>query len=136
MNGAAFYKLVAETSGEKNREVAKRATAAVFHALRDRLTPREGDQLQAQLPRELKVVWKEGEGDDRAPVKLSREEFFERVMAEAKLGTLRDVRWMTLAVFAALKQQLSLGEAEDVLAQLPKDLKELWTEAQVKAGAE
>jgi uncharacterized protein (DUF2267 family) len=135
MTGAAFYKLVMETSGEKS-EVAKRATAAVFHALRDRLTPREGDQLQAQLPRELKVVWNEGEADDRTPVKLSREEFFERVKGEAKLGATRDVRWMTLAVFAALKEQLSPGEAEDVFAQLPKDLKELWTEAHVRAGAE
>jgi uncharacterized protein (DUF2267 family) len=41
---------------------------------------------------------------------------------------------MTLAVFAALKEQLSPGEADDVYAQLPKDLKELWAEAQVEAG--
>ena len=27
------------------------------------------------------------------------------------------------------------SEATDVLAQLPKDLKELWTEAQIEAGA-
>jgi uncharacterized protein (DUF2267 family) len=61
MTGAAFYKLVMETSGEKSREVAKRATAAVFHALRDRLTPREGDQLQAQLPSDLKELWTEAQ---------------------------------------------------------------------------
>jgi uncharacterized protein (DUF2267 family) len=42
---------------------------------------------------------------------------------------------MTLAVFAALKEQLSPGEAEDVYAQLPKNLKELWAEAQVETGA-
>jgi uncharacterized protein (DUF2267 family) len=40
---------------------------------------------------------------------------------------------MTLAVFGALKESLSPGEAEDVLAQLPKDLKELWAEGQVSA---
>ena len=34
-----------------------------------------------------------------------------------------------MAVFSALKTQLSEGEAEDVVAQLPKDLKELWVEA-------
>ena len=54
------------TSGEKSREVAKRATAAVFHALRDRLTPNEADQVLAQLPRELKQVWEEGELPERA----------------------------------------------------------------------
>ena len=115
--------------------VAKRATAAVFHALRDRLTPNEADQAQAQLPRELKQVWAEGAVGDRAPLKLSQEEFLQRVNAEAKLGSRRDARWMTLAVFAALKEHLTPGEAEDVLAQLPKDLKELWAEAQVEIGA-
>ena len=86
-------------------------------------------------PRELKQVWAEGARDDRVPLKLSREEFLERVKAEATLGTRRDARWMTLAVFAALKEHLSPGEAEDVFAQLPKDLKELSAEAQVEIGA-
>ena len=131
MTTARFYKTVMQTSGEQDRELATRATAAVFHALRDRLTPDEADQAQAQLPLELKEVWGEGEQADRKPLKLSREEFYERVMAEAKLGATRDARWMTLAVFAALKDQLSPGEAGDVFAQLPKDLKELWAEAQV-----
>ena len=135
MTSAALYKVVMGTSGEKSREVAKRGAAAVFHALRDRLTLAEADQAQAQLPRELKQVWSEGEWADRAPVKLSREEFLERVKAEAKLGTTRDARWMTLAVFAALKECLTPGEAEDVFAQLPKDLKELWAEAQAEVGA-
>ena len=133
MTTAAFSKAVMHTSGEGSREVAKRATAAVFHALRDRLTPDEADQVQAQLPRELKEVWGEGEPADRQPLKLDREAFYERVMAEAKLGATRDARWMTLAVFAALKDQLSPGEAGDVFAQLPKDLKEAWAEAQVEA---
>lgn len=131
MTTATFYRTVMQTSGEKDRELAKRATAAVFHALRDRLTPEEADQAQAQLPLELKEVWTQGEKPDRKPLKLSREEFYERVKAEAKLVATRDARWMTLAVFAALKDQLSPGEAGDVFAQLPKDLKELWAEAQV-----
>jgi len=133
MTSAAFYRMVMETSGEKRREVAQRGTAAVFHALRDRLTPREADQLKAQLPRDLKEVWAEGELADRVPLKLSREEFFDRVKVETHASATRDVRWMTLAVFAALKEQLSPGEAGDVYAQLPKDLKELWAEAQVDA---
>ena len=131
MTTARFYKTVMQTSGEQDRELATRATAAVFHALRDRLTPEEADQAQAQLPLELKEVWREGEPANREPLKLSREEFYERVKDEAKLGATRDARWMTLAVFAALKDQLSPGEAGDVFAQLPKDLKELWAEAQV-----
>ena len=38
-------------------------------------------------------------------------------------------RRLTEAVFAALKTQFSPGEAEDVMAQLPRDLKTLWAQA-------
>jgi uncharacterized protein (DUF2267 family) len=131
MSTATFYRRVMKTSGDEHRETAKRATAAVFHALRDRLTPQEADQVVAQLPTELKEVWAEGEAVERRPVKLNRQEFYERVKTDAGLPSTQQARWMTLSVFAALKEQLSPGEGEDVLAQLPKDLKEVWAEAQI-----
>jgi uncharacterized protein (DUF2267 family) len=129
---AAFYRTVMRTSGDDRREMAKRATAAVFHALRDRLTPEESDQVVDQLPAQLKEIWRTGEKAERRPLKLHRAEFFERVKAEMGAESTREARWITLAVFAALKEQLSPGEAEDVLAQLPKDLKEVWVEAQAE----
>jgi uncharacterized protein (DUF2267 family) len=129
MTTQSFYRTVMEASGEASREAAKRGTATVLHALRDRLTPEEADQVAAQLPRELKEVWAEGEKPGRRPLKLDRETFYERVRQEAGLPSKREARWVTLAVFAALEKQLSPGEAGDVLAQLPKDLKELWVEA-------
>jgi uncharacterized protein (DUF2267 family) len=133
MTTQSFYRTVIDTSGDESRETVKRATAAVFHALRDRLTPEEADQAAAQLPTELREVWAEGDSPDRRPVKMDREQFCDRVRQEAGLPSKREARWMTLAVFAALKEQLSPGEAEDVLAQLPKDLKEMWAEAQAEA---
>jgi uncharacterized protein (DUF2267 family) len=135
MTTAVFYRNVMTASHRPYRDLAKRVTAAVFHALRDRLTPDEADQLAAQLPLELKDVWAAGEGFERPPVKMNRAEFLERVREEADLPSEREAQWATLAVFAALKAQLSPGEADDVLAQLPKDLKELWTEAQVTGDA-
>ena len=128
MTTLTFYRKVIEETGQANREAAKRATAAVLHALRDRLTREEADQVAAQLPRELKTLWEAGEAPARRPVKMHRKEFYERVKAEAGLASLRESRWYTIAVFAALKAQLSPGEAGDVWAQLPKDLKELWEE--------
>ena len=133
MTPEAFYRTVMKTSGDDRRERAKRATAAVFHALRDRLTAGESDQVVAQLPAGLKEVWRAGEKAERRPAKLHRAEFFERVKAERGAESTQEVRWVTLAEFAALKEQLSPGEAEDVLAQLPKDLKEVWAEAQAEA---
>jgi uncharacterized protein (DUF2267 family) len=124
-----FYRRVIEETGQPDRERAKRATAAVLHALRDRLTFEEAGQVAAQLPRPLKMMWWEGEVAGRRPMKMHRREFYERVKGEAGLASIREARWNTVAVFGALKEQLSPGEAEDVLAQLPKDLKDVWEEA-------
>jgi uncharacterized protein (DUF2267 family) len=51
------------------------------------------------------------------------------VKHEAGLRSGDAARRLTGAVFAALKAQLSPGEADDVLAQLPRDLKTVWTAA-------
>jgi uncharacterized protein (DUF2267 family) len=132
MQARNFYRIVAKASGRADGELARRATAAVFHALRDRLTPEEADQAAAQLAPELRRVWQSGPAPVRQPVKMTRDEFYERVRGEAGLDSRRDARWVTLAVFGALKEALSPGEAEDVLAQLPARLKEVWTEAQAE----
>jgi uncharacterized protein (DUF2267 family) len=108
---------------------AKRASAAVLHALRDRLTPTEAAQAAAQLPRPLQFVWRYGEAKGRRPVRMHRKEFFERVRGEAGLDSWRDARDLTSAVFHALKLTLTPGEGEDIVAQLPTDLKTLWVEA-------
>jgi uncharacterized protein (DUF2267 family) len=132
MTTQTFYRSVIKTSHQDDRRLVKRATAAVLHALRDRLTAEEADQVFAQLPIELKEVWAEGEEAEREPVKMSREQFYDRVMQRAGLSSRRQTRWLVLAVLAALKEQITPGEAEDVMAQLPKDLKEIWTEAQTE----
>lgn len=132
MTVEAFYRTVTRTSGVEDRETIKRGTAAVLQALRDRLTAEEADQVVAQLPFELKRRWEVGDESPRRPLKMHRDEFYERVRREAGLPTTREARWVVLAVFAALKEQLSPGEAEDVMAQLPRDLKEIWAEAQAR----
>jgi uncharacterized protein (DUF2267 family) len=129
MKAEAFYRKVMDTIGDEDRPGAVRATAAVFHALRDRITPDEADQLCAQLPTALKELWEQGDTADRKPVRMHRQEFYQRVSEEAKVPR-REARRVSQAVFAILKKQLSPGEAEDVLSQLPKDLKDLWAESQ------
>jgi uncharacterized protein (DUF2267 family) len=129
MSTLAFYRRVLDETGNPDREAVKRGSAAVLHALRDRLLPSEARQAAAQLPRGLKDVWNAGEARDRKPVKMHRKEFYERVRREAGLKNVREARFLTIGVFAALKEQLSAGEADDVVAQLPKDLKEVWEDA-------
>jgi uncharacterized protein (DUF2267 family) len=129
MSTLSFYRRVIDETGQADRDAVKRGTAAVLHALRDRLMPAEARQAAAQLPRELKAVWSAGERADRAPIKMHRTGFYERVRREAGLKSSREARFLIIAVFGALKEQLSPGEAGDVCAQLPRDLKELWEDA-------
>jgi uncharacterized protein (DUF2267 family) len=120
---------VIDETGQADREAAKVGSAAVLHALRDRLLPTEAAQAVAQLPRALKEVWKAGDAPGRKPIKMNRQEFYERVRREAGLKTIREARFLIIGVFAALKEQLSPGEADDVCAQLPRDLKDVWEDA-------
>ncbi|OGK97214.1 MAG: hypothetical protein A3E31_17400 [Candidatus Rokubacteria bacterium RIFCSPHIGHO2_12_FULL_73_22] len=130
MTAQKFYRRVLVETGRPSLADAKRATGAVLRALRDRLTPAEAGQAAAQLPRELKALWWQGETDDaRQPLKMHRREFYARVQQEAGLGSEREARLVTGAVFAALKAQLSPGEADDIHTQLPKDLKVVWEDA-------
>jgi len=129
MTTLSFYRRVIDETGQVDRSAAKTGSAAVLHALRDRLLPMEAAQAVAQLPRALKEVWKAGEVAGRNPIKMNRPEFYDRVRREAGLKTIREARFLTIGVFAALKEQLSPGEADDVCAQLPRDLKEVWEDA-------
>ena len=110
-------------------EDSRQATAAVLRALRDRLTPEEATQAVAQLPQELKRLWASGRPALHQPIKLHRREFLERVRVDAGLKSLSQAEMVTDAVFAALKEQLSPGEASDIAAQLPRDLKAQWARA-------
>jgi uncharacterized protein (DUF2267 family) len=124
-----FYRLVMKEAVPMELGEAKRTAAAVMHTLRDRLTPNEAADAAAQLPRALQSVWRYGEARGRRPVKMHRKEFFERVRGEAGLDSWRDARDVTKAVFHALKVTLSPGETQDIVAQLPADLKTVWREA-------
>jgi uncharacterized protein (DUF2267 family) len=128
MTPRTMYRRVAVEGELDTVEDARRATAAVLHALRDRLTADEGRQAIAQLPRELKALWAPGARPAQPP-RMHKQNFYNRVAAEARLDSMRQARAVTNAVFAALKEQLSPGEAEDIEAQLPKDLKVLWEAA-------
>ena len=129
MTVGSFYRAVMDVSEETDEALVKCATAAVLHALRDRLTSAESSHVRAQLPAELKEVWDEAATAERQPLKLDREHFYDRVACDACLPSHGQARWMTLAVFTALQEQLSPGEAGHVLAQLPHDLKEVWEDA-------
>jgi uncharacterized protein (DUF2267 family) len=128
MTARQLYSRVSVEAGIESLEESRQATAAVLRALRDRLTPEEAAQAAAQLPAELKRLWASGRPSPR-PIKLHRREFLQRVQLDGGLTSLNQAEMVTDAVFAALKEQLSEGEADDILSQLPRDLKTQWTRA-------
>ena len=129
MKARNVYSRVSIEADIESLEDSRQATAAVLRALRDRLTPEEAAQAAAQLPQELKRLWASGRPALRRPMKLHRREFLERVRVDAGLKSLGQAEMATDAVFAALKEQLSPGEASDIVAQLPRDLKAQWARA-------
>ena len=129
MRARQMYARVGVEAALDTLEEARRATAAVLHALRDRLTANEAAQAAAQLPRELKALWGSGPPALARPIKMHRQEFLERVRVEAGLASPLQAEQVTDAVFAALKDHLSGGEADDIMAQLPRDLKRQWAHA-------
>jgi uncharacterized protein (DUF2267 family) len=129
MKARNVYSRVSVEADIDSLDDSRQATAAVLRALRDRLTPEEAAQAAAQLPRELKTLWASGRPALRQPMKLHRREFLERVRVDAGLKSLGQAEMVIDAVFAALKEQLSPGEASDIVAQLPRDLKAQWARA-------
>lgn len=129
MRARQLYSRVSIEADIESLEDSRQATAAVLRALRDRLTPQEAEQAAAQLPRELQRLWAGGSSPLRRPVKLHRRQFLERVRVDAGLKSLGQAEMVTDAVFAGLKEQLSPGETDDIVAQLPRDLKSQWARA-------
>jgi uncharacterized protein (DUF2267 family) len=98
------------------------ALRGVLHALRDRLTIEESAQLSAQLPMLVRGLYYEGWVPSDVPMKLSREEFFDRVRREFPYEVRGGTQELVSTVLRALKLYGTEGEWEDVKASMPKEL--------------
>ncbi len=132
--GHDFLHDIMKEIGVEDESKAYRITKAVLHALRDRLDPREGKDFVAQLPMVFKAVWCEGWDPTRGPDKSikKKEEFLQRVMNDPGLIPNVDIKDVdeaeafTKGVFRAIKRHVTWGEVEDVIRQLPEEIRELW----------
>lgn len=124
---------IMQIPGVKSEDEAATVITAVFQTLRDRLTPEEADDVWAQLPSAWKEMWDTGSWWEKVSSrmkgmnKLNRDEFVARVqtLIQSEIPADQTVR----VVFHALKEQISPGEASDVSAQLPEDLRMFWKAA-------
>jgi len=133
MDYRTFVRTVAERL-RCDRPRAEGLSVIVLRELRDRLTPQEAADVAAQLPKELKLIWLEGEDAGRHVARIHRDAFIGDVRRRGVLPDDSEALRAIRAVFATLQRLLGSptgkeGEAWDIYSQLPKDLKLLWEEA-------
>jgi len=129
MHRMEFIRRVQEYAGIDTFDRAEKLVKVVFYALSARLTIAEGDDLEAQLSKDVREMWDEVKEKRVNVIKFKRREFIDRVKQDGKLKSSSKAEKVVKAVFNALKSQVSEGEAKDVESQLPKGLKEMWSEA-------
>ncbi|HXJ34061.1 MAG TPA: DUF2267 domain-containing protein [Candidatus Eisenbacteria bacterium] len=133
MDDVTFFRKVAGRLG-CDAVRAEEVIFAIFQELRDRLTPKEADDVAAQLPSTLKTLWEEGDRSDRTVAPTQSVEFLAHVCARSGLANGAAAERAVKVVFGALQELLGNrrglhGESWDVFSQLPKSLKRLWLEA-------
>jgi uncharacterized protein (DUF2267 family) len=128
-----FVNEIASELGEPGDfEQADRIMTAVFHTLRNILTPEESLHLISQLPMLIKAIYINGWHLSRKERVRSIDEFIESLMLQNPRAATRDfgndekAKERASAVFRVLRNHIGVGESKDVAAQLPSQLIELW----------
>jgi uncharacterized protein (DUF2267 family) len=115
--------------GSFNEEEAERAAVSVLCVLEQRLFGEEAAHLEAQLPGKLQELLLRCERHVGKPAsKFGREGFLQMVSEDLGVDSFEAEKKIR-AVFTAVREQVSEGEIEDVIGQLPVDLRELWQRA-------
>ncbi|MFG2041428.1 DUF2267 domain-containing protein [Dactylosporangium sp. NPDC048998] len=122
MRYVEFIQKVAERSGGVSLGKAEALTTAALRTLAERIVGGEARDLAAQLPKDLQEPLTSGV--DQPAERMALEEFVHRVAARAEVNfTL--AREGTRAVLETLRDAVSEGEFDDVLAQLSDEYHEM-----------
>ncbi len=104
-------------------EEAENATRATLQTLAERIEIDEVKDLASQLPRELAMYMQSP--TTGIAESFSLDEFFHRV-SEREGADLADATFHARIVAALLSEVVTVGEIEDVRAQLPADFAKLF----------
>ena len=137
MNKDDFIKRVMELADIQDKNTAERGAQIVLSILSHRLTPDEASDVEDQLPHDLKRIWNNQVWITNL-YRLSgrRLKYRHRIelMSIIENEILREslplnAESLTKAVFHTLKEQITAGESEDILAQLPNEVREFFKAA-------
>lgn len=110
---------------QERRQQSYDALRTVLHALRDRLTVEEAADLGAQMPMLIRGLYYEGWAPSMMPVKMSKEEFIDRIRQEFIFDIEGGIDELVKTVLDALRRYVTEGEWEEVRSALPKDMQTL-----------
>jgi uncharacterized protein (DUF2267 family) len=123
---AAFIKQLCDRGG-MSPSVAEQAAVSVLCAIEQRIFGEEALDLEAQLPQKLTELLHRCERHESGPPqrKFGRAEMLRMVGED--LGLQPEAAEPVIrAVLDAIRDQVSEGEVEQVMKQLPTDLRDLW----------
>jgi len=137
MNKDEFVKKVMDQLDIQDRNVAERGIQFVFSILSHRMTEAESENVASQLPQDLKRMW-----NNQVWVTnyffLSGKRLNYRHKAQllslVENEILREklplrAEKLTQAVLHVLKEHITEGESEDIVAQLPEEIKDFYKAA-------
>jgi uncharacterized protein (DUF2267 family) len=115
--------------GTEDSAYAWRALRGYLQVLRDRLTIDEAAQLAAELPQLLRGVFYEGFHPGHQPVRIrDRETFLEALAQRAQVDEPDEAARIAAAATRLLRRRIAPGEVDDVLDQLPSEIREVLEE--------
>lgn len=121
-----FFMKDLEARAGVGRELAERAAQSVLCALEQRLIDTEAKHMEAQLPRKVRDLLQRCPRHEGAPPRKFNLEQFLMMVSEDLDTTPNEAERLSRAVFSTIREHISEGEVEDVIGQLPLDLRSLW----------
>jgi uncharacterized protein (DUF2267 family) len=114
--------------GSGDRDDAWRILRGYLHVLRDRVTIDEGAQLAAQFTHLVRGVFYEGFDPGHQPERIREADVFLARLAEAaELPDAEEAGRVAAACTRVLSKQITGGELDDLLAQLPGEIRAVLT---------
>ncbi len=121
-----WLKDLSQALGVEDHQYAYRALRAVLHTLRDRLTVEVAVKFAAQLPTLIRGIYYEDWKPSRTPLAIHDvDAFLDHVAKEGHMAGETEASLAVEAVCQVLRQHISAGEIDEVLAILPQDLRVL-----------
>jgi len=128
--GNEFLNMLAEDL-KMPHDKAGRILRAVLHAMRNRISVDESFQVIAQLPMALKAVyvdqwdpWHSFRRIHQVEQFIDEVRRYDKATAAMDFGDDESAKLAIKAVFRTLNHYLSDGELRDIIAILPKDMKD------------